>query len=188
MNPDPHDGQVKIRVPLVGIARESGFESESLWAEPLGDNLYRVWNLPVFVYNLDMRAVVECKPDPDGGQPVAIRVVEPGDCYVIRLYFHDGATDAHIQEILDVLSSRRALFEKYNRRLWAVGLRTIPDYEWVRPALKRFVDADLVTVESAFQPDIAALGAEPDKTWRLTKRLRAAGAFTLRAFRRGGRT
>jgi hypothetical protein len=188
MNPDPHDGQVKIRVPLVGPARESGYESESLWAEPLGDNLYRIWNLPVFVYNLDMRAVVECAPDPEGGLPVAIRVVEPGDCYVVRLYFHDAATDAHIQEVLDVLSSRRALFEKYDRRLWAVGLRTVPDYEWVRQALKRFVDADLVTVESAFQPHMPALGAAPDKTWRLTKRLRAAGAFTLRAFHRGGRT
>jgi hypothetical protein len=53
----PSDGQVKVRVPLLGMARKSGFESETLWAEPLGGNRYRIWNLPVFAYNLDMRAV-----------------------------------------------------------------------------------------------------------------------------------
>jgi hypothetical protein len=155
---DGHDGQVKIRVPLLGTARQSGFESESVWAEPLGDNRYRIWNLPVFAYNLEMRAVVECAQDPDGGQPVAIRVVEQGDCYVVRLYFRDAASDAQIQEVLDVLSSRRALFEKHSRRLWAIGLRSLQDYEWVGPALQRFVDADVLTLDSAFQPNEPVLG------------------------------
>jgi hypothetical protein len=158
MPTDAHDGQVKIRIPLLGSARQSGFESELVWAEPVGNNRYRIWNLPVFAYNLDMRAVVECAPDPEGGLPVAIRIVEPGDCYVIRLYFHEAATDTHIQAVLDVLSSRRAIFEKYNRRLWAVGLRSVEDYEWVGPALQRFVDEDVLTLESGLQPNEPVIG------------------------------
>ena len=155
---ESHEGLVKIRVPILGSARESGFESETLWAEPLGGRRYRVWNLPVFAYNLDMRAVVECEPDPDGGFPLAVRVVEPGDCYAIRLYFRDEASDAQLQEVLNLLGSRRALLEKYNRNLWAVGLRSAEDYEWAGPALQKYVDADILEFESALQPDEPTLG------------------------------
>src|SRR5262245_32798115 len=106
----PSDGQVKVRVPLLGTARKSGFESETLWAEPLGGNRYRIWNLPVFAYNLDMRAVVECREDPSGGMPIVTRVVEQGDCHVLRLFFNEAATEAEIQAVLDLLGARRALF------------------------------------------------------------------------------
>jgi hypothetical protein len=135
------------------MARKSGFESETLWAEPLGGNRYRIWNLPVFAYNLDMRAVVECRDDPNGGMPIVTRVVEPGDCYVIRLFFSNGATEAEIQAVLDLLQTRRVLFEKYDAHVWAVGLRTRDDYVWVGPALKPFVDANVLTFETGFQDD-----------------------------------
>lgn len=158
MTSDPNDGQVKIRVPLLGAARESGFESETLWAEPLGGNRYRIWNLPVFAYNLDMRAIVECCEDPDGGMPIVVRVVEPGDCYVLRLFFEKSASGAEIQAVLDLLSARRALFEKYNTHLWAVGLRTREDYVWVGPALQPFVDANVLTFESSGQEDEPTIG------------------------------
>jgi Domain of unknown function (DUF4265) len=147
---DPNAGLVKIELPLLGAARESGYESESLWAEPLGGNLYRVWNLPVFAYNVDMRAVVECREPPEGGLPVVTRVVEPGDCFVIRLFFSEAATEEQIQTVLDVLSARRALFEKANLRHWAVGLRTAADFDWVGPALEPHVQSGIVSFESAF--------------------------------------
>jgi hypothetical protein len=143
--------QVKVKVPLLGRARESGFESETLWAEPLGDNRYRIWNLPVFAYNLDMRAVVECRDDPEGGMPIVTKVLEAGDCYVVRLFFEQSATESQIQSVLDLLQSRRALLEKYNARIWAAGLRTREDYEWVGPALTPFVEANVLRFESARQ-------------------------------------
>ena len=158
MTAKDREGQVKIRVPLLGSARESGLESETLWAEPLGGNRYRIWNIPVFAYNLDMRAVVECAPDPDGGLPLVVSIVEPGDCYSIRLYFRTDVADEQVQEVLDLLSSHRALFEKFNRNLWAVGLRSLNDYEWVGPALQKYVDAGILKFESALQADEPTLG------------------------------
>jgi Domain of unknown function (DUF4265) len=87
----------------------------------------RIRNLPVFAYNLDMRAIVECEPDPEGGLPIVSRVVERGDCFTIRLYFTCQVTDEQIEEVLDLLSERRAIFEKSSREVWAVGLRTPED-------------------------------------------------------------
>jgi hypothetical protein len=157
-----HSGLVKIRIPLLGSARDSGFDSETVWAEPLPDGTFRIWNLPVFAYNIDMRDIVKCRPDPEdpeGALPVVTEVVEQGDCYTIRLYFELSASEEQIEEVLDLLSERDAMFEKSSRelcdshQLWAVGLRTPEDYDWVGPALQPFVDAGILTFESAFQPD-----------------------------------
>ena len=155
-----HDGQVKVRMPLLGSARESGFEFENLWAEPLGGNRYRIWNLPVFAYNLDMRAIVECRDDPDGGYPVVTRVVEPGDCYVLRVYFTPSAGDTDIQTVLDLLATHRALVEKYDSHLWAVGLRSREDYAWAADALAPFVEAKVLNFESSQQSNEPTLAVD----------------------------
>ena len=155
---DPNEGLVKVRVQLLGSAVKCGYQSETLWAEPLGGNQYRIWNLPVFAYNLDMRAIVECEPDPEGGLPVVTRVLQQGDCFTVRLYFSARASDEQIQEVLDLLSQRRALFEKNSRELWAVGLRTAQDYEWLGSALAPFVGEGILEFESSFQPDEPTIG------------------------------
>ena len=154
----PNENLIKIRIPLVGSARDSGFESETVWAEPLGANRYRVWNLPVFAYNIDMRAIVECTSAEEDGFPVVVRVVEPGDCYVVRLYFAKDATAGDIDAVLGVLSSRQAVFEKYEHNLWAVGLRSVGDYKWIGGALKDYIDRGLLTIESGYQPNEPKLG------------------------------
>ena len=149
---------MKIEVPLTGSARESGYQSESVWAEPLGDNKFRIWNLPAFAYNLNMRAVVECALAVGGGLPVAVRVVEQGDVHVVRVFFADSASAEQIRGVLDLLGSRNALFEKYGERLWAVGLRSVVDYEWLGEALQPHVDAGLLGFESGYQPDEPGIG------------------------------
>lgn len=112
----------------------------------------------MFAYNLDMRAVVECRDDPDGGSPIVTKVIEPGDCYVIRVAFTELAGEADTQSVLDLLGTRRALVEKYNSRLWAVGLRTRDDYGWVGGALRPFVDAKILNFESGLQATEPTVG------------------------------
>jgi len=150
--------QVKIRIPLLGAARETGSTSELLWAEPLGGDRYLIWNIPALAYNVQLRDVVECEPDADGGPPVAVRVLERGDCYVIRLFFQHTATDAQIETVLDVLAARRAVLEKFRRQFWGVGLRSLEDYKWAGAALQPFVDNGILRFESAFQADEPWLG------------------------------
>ncbi len=154
-----NDGLIKVRVRLLGSALESGYESETLWAEDLGKQRYRIWNLPVYAYNIGMRDIVECAPTPDGGLPVVSRVLEQGDCFTVRLYFNATASDSEIQAVLDLLSERRALFEKSSRLLWAVGLRTREDYDWISASLQPFVSSATVAVESAYQVEEPQVGA-----------------------------
>lgn len=86
------------------------------------------------------------------------RVVEQGDCFTVRLYFSAGATDPQIQAVLDLLAEREALLEKGSRLLWAVGLRTRKDYDWIGSVLQPFVADGIATFESSFQPDEPQVG------------------------------
>lgn len=105
-----------------------------------------------------MRAIVECEPDSDGGLPIVTRVLEQGDCFTIRISFNLKATADQIQIVLDLLSDRRALIEKTSRQLWAVGFRTLADYEWAGPALAPFVRDGVLSFESSQQRDEPAVG------------------------------
>jgi len=155
----PDEGLVKVQVRLVGAARESGYETESLWAEPLGNNRYLIWNVPLLAYNLDMRAIVECAPDPDGGLPIVTHVVRPGDCFGVRLYFSKSATDSDIESVLNVLAQRHPVMEKGSRLLWAVGFRSLADHNWAGPALRAFIERGIVHIESTAQADQPEIGS-----------------------------
>jgi hypothetical protein len=157
-------GLVKIRIPLLGAAKETGAMSELVWAELLEGRRYLIWNIPSLAYNVQMRDVVECESDADGRPPVAVRVLERGDCHVIRLFFQPVATDAQIEEVLDMLAARRAVLEKFRQHFWGVGLRTVEDYKWAGVVLLPFVDQGILVFESALQADQPWLGgSRPDR-------------------------
>ncbi len=84
--PDAHEGLVKVRVRLPGSALESGYEFESLWAEPLGGGATGSGTFRSSP-TTSTCATVERAPDPEGGLPIVTRVVEQGDCFTTRLYF-----------------------------------------------------------------------------------------------------
>lgn len=143
--------RAKIRIPLRGSALESGYESESVWADRLGNHLYRVWNVPALAYNVEMTAVVECDEVP-GDLPKLIRVVETGSCHGVRLYFSEAAPDEAVQAVLDLVGSRKPVTAKCGQRLWTAGFRSVEDYEWLGRALKEHIEAGTVRLDSVFQP------------------------------------
>jgi hypothetical protein len=123
-----------------------------VWAENLGAGRYRVWNVPALAYNIEMTSIVECAEAP-GALPEVLRVIEPGSCFGVRLYFADDASAEQIQSVLDIVSARRPVMAKCSGRLWTAGFRTVADYEWVGSALVSQVQAGIVEIESVWQSD-----------------------------------
>jgi hypothetical protein len=60
-------GRVKVTVPLSpDVDGWPPGETENMWAEPLGNNCYKLINIPFFVQDLAYEDVVEARPDLDG--------------------------------------------------------------------------------------------------------------------------
>jgi len=144
--------QAKILIPLRGSARVGTLEHEAVWADDLGDGLYKVWNIPFWAFNIEMTDIVRCR-GVEGSLPEVVAVVEKGSCLCLRLGFHPSVTDDDIHNALDRLAQRKAILEKGSRTYWAVGMRSVEDFNWVGEALSDLVTAGKVFIESVLQPD-----------------------------------
>ena len=72
--------------------------AERVWALPVGDNLYRVANVPWFVYGVAEKDLVRAEKGEKEKWPHVVEIVEWAGNYVIRLIPLGETTE---QEILD---------------------------------------------------------------------------------------
>jgi hypothetical protein len=57
-NANRNDSLVKIRVPLPEEDRAEGVEAENLWAEAIGQNRFRIDNIPFYAYGISAEDIV----------------------------------------------------------------------------------------------------------------------------------
>ena len=148
---NPNAGQVKIAIDLPEEAQVGKINRETLWAEPEGGGLYRIYNVPLHAFNVHIGDLVRCAP---GDPPTVEAVVDRSGAQTFRIYFSESATHDQIQEILHRMLSRQAILEKANDRVWAIGMRTVRDYEWAGPRLVNLQANGVLQFESGFQEDM----------------------------------
>ena len=73
----------------VKVLLQEGEYVETLWADPLGNNLYRLDNLPFWAYGISWHDVVEATPAPDG-MLTMVRVVTKSGHRTVRARFNPG--------------------------------------------------------------------------------------------------
>jgi hypothetical protein len=99
---------------------ESG-NRETLWADALGGNLYRLDNRPWYAYGVSRGDVVEARPESPGDFPKFVRVVQKSGNRTLRLVLAKGAdADPSAHAILDQLRSLGCSYEGANPRFFAV--------------------------------------------------------------------
>ena len=87
---------------------------ETLWADPLGGDLYRLDNLPFWKYGVSLHDVVEARPD-DSGRPAFIRVVEKSGNRTVRIILRPRANESpESQAVLDRLVALGCSYESMN--------------------------------------------------------------------------
>ena len=80
------NGYVKIRYKFLKDEQEDFFDSETVWSKPLGDNLYRIENIPEFIEELNLHDVVRCQENPDE-LPTIVEIVCQSGNRTLRLEF-----------------------------------------------------------------------------------------------------
>lgn len=148
---NPNSGQVKIVIELPEEAQVGSFTRETLWAKPEGGELYRVFNVPFLAYNIHIGDLVRCAPE---DPPRVEAVVDRSGAQTFRVYFSETASSDQVNETLHMLLSRRGILEKANDRVYAVGMRSVADYEWAGPQLEQLQDGGVLEFESGFQEDM----------------------------------
>lgn len=95
---------------------------ETMWADPVGPDLYRLDNSPFWAYGVSWLDVVEARPD-EGGQLAFVRVVEKSGHRTVRVIFEPGVDeDPAGQAALDGLTALGCTYEGMNPRYLAIDL------------------------------------------------------------------
>jgi len=127
--PGEHGDMVKIAFEIGD--QEAGFECETLWATPLGGDLYRLQNTPWFAYGVSYLDVVRARAI-DDGFPVFEAVVEKSGNRSVRLILDPPAEPGNrSSEILDALAATGAGYEGANHKYLAVNIGPEVDFDGV---------------------------------------------------------
>ena len=106
--------KMKIRIPL---STNSG---ETLWAEQVGENLFRLLNIPFFAVGYAEGDIVRCEQNQDWLQVIGLEK-DSGNGTLRLIFSQEESKD--VQPILDELESVGCTYEKASSKLVAV---TVP--------------------------------------------------------------
>jgi hypothetical protein len=150
----PAERLVKVRVDLAAGARpgppptEGGPAAESLWAEPLGGDLYRLRNVPALAFDLHFHDVVRAVAARPGELPTIVARVSPSGHRTLRVLFAEQATDEDVRRVLRDLNEARAFYEHAVGRLYAVDVEPEGDYSAVCAYLRGLEQRGVLSYET----------------------------------------
>lgn len=106
----------------VKVLLQEGENVETLWAERVGPDLYRLDNSPFWAYGVSWLDVVEAHTDADG-QLVMSRVAEKSGHRTVRVIFDRGADQSpQARAVLDGVVALGASYEGMNPRYVAIDI------------------------------------------------------------------
>lgn len=104
---------------------------ESLWAKPLGDDLYEIHNIPFFEYGLNYLDVVKVDSSNQQLKPHVLEVIKPSGFSTLRICFFDGFDESNQEELFEELKQYRVEIERSDEIYVAVGIEPDGNYDAV---------------------------------------------------------
>jgi hypothetical protein len=135
--------KVHIDLPLHWRAK-----GESLWAEDLGNDLFRIRNVPFLAYGLNFADVVRATPDAPDLKPEVREVVERSGHRTLRVFFEDSYAAEGRADLLKELNRHKAYFERATATDFAVDIEPDGSYENVYDQLMEWEKAGFLHFET----------------------------------------
>lgn len=104
---------------------------ESMWARPLGNDLYQIENVPFYAYGINFHDIVRATADSDD-QILEIReLIEPSGHRTFRVFFQKHIGREKQEEILKALKGLRISYERLNVRCCSLDMQPEGNYQVV---------------------------------------------------------
>lgn len=129
------DNLVKIHIDLPNHWAIGG---ESFWATPLGNDLFRIENIPFYAYGLNFLDIVQATPDPEYLIPEIRIVITPSGHRTYRVMFKKEVVHEKQVELLESLEVFCAKYERANSTNVAIDIITTGDHIAVYDQLDKY--------------------------------------------------
>jgi hypothetical protein len=104
---------------------------ESMWAHPLGDDVYEIRNVPFYAYGLNFLDVVKAVPASPDLKPSVVSVVRASGHRTLRVMFPESTPESQCIPLLESLRDLGASLEGATKRFFAIDIETEGDYQGV---------------------------------------------------------
>jgi len=121
---------------------------ESMWATPLGNDLYRIENVPFFAYGLNFFDVVHATPDSEDQIPEIRKVVNPSGRRTYRVMFNKDVSREKQVELLESLEQYDASYERADKINVAIDIKPTGDHIAVYDQLDVFETQNYLSFET----------------------------------------
>ena len=132
-HPQSSEGLVKVTFDLP--EKDGTFATESLWAEPIGDDLYRLRNVPFYLCGFSEQDTV--KAEEHEGRLVVRSIVERGGHSTYRIFLPEQTTEEQFSKDWVSLGKLGCTYERATRRLVGIDVPPHADVYAVYDVLER---------------------------------------------------
>ncbi|MDR2678350.1 MAG: DUF4265 domain-containing protein [Zoogloeaceae bacterium] len=120
------DNLVKVHIDL---PNHWWFKGESLWAKPLGDDLYEIQNVPFCAYGLNCGDVVFAKANSPDLKPEIRSVVRRSGQKTLRVFFGDELSEKEEQKpYIEEIERMDAWVERAHSTVICINVNATGDY------------------------------------------------------------
>lgn len=139
------EGLEKIHIDLPNHWAIGG---ESLWAEPLGNDLYKIENVPFYAYGLNFHDIVRATADSDELKPEIRELIETSGHRTFRLFFKKHIHKERQTEIIETFKELHVSCERANDIYIALDMKPAGNYQAVFDKLEELEQDDVLGFET----------------------------------------
>lgn len=121
---------------------------ESLWVTPLGDNLYKLENIPFYAYGLNYHDIVRAVSDSSEDKPEIQELVKKSEHRTFRIYFEKAIGRERQEEILDSMKDLTVSYERANQIYFSLDVKPEGNYDAVFDKLVEFEQNGILGFET----------------------------------------
>ena len=115
----------------IDLSNHWAIGGESFWATPLGNDLFRLENIPFYAYGLNFHDVVRATADSNEHKPEIREVIEPSGHRTFRVYFEKAVNREKQEQILDSMRNLTVSYERANEIYFSLDMEPEGDYQAV---------------------------------------------------------
>jgi len=150
---------VKLHVDLPNHWSVGG---ESMWAKPVGENLYQLKNIPFFSYGLNYDDVVKAIADSADLKPEILEVVEVSGHQTLRVIFSDNKSKEEHIEVIKSIITKHIGYEGWNDDLFTINVTPSGNYNDLFDKLDKLESQNILSFETCEQWIEGSFDTEPE--------------------------
>ena len=148
---------VKLHVDLPNHWSVGG---ESMWAKPVGENLYQLKNIPFFAYGLNYNDTVMAIAKHDDLKPEILEIVETSGHQTLRVLFTDNKSKTEHIAIIESIRTEHIGYEGWDNDQFTFNVKPSGNYDEFFDKLDELELQDVLSFESCEQQTEGSFDAE----------------------------